>query len=156
MSKEMTLTNSEDLYLIDEQKKIRLEEWLTHNEEESVESFILHFPEDFVVQKYEANECPVEFLSHHIDVLKSKLPVSVYFERAGITPAKIVDKLANLMESKDEGIALKTLNLIIKLKYPEEKPMRVNPTQININNFDNDERKELMNRVIENMRVLND
>lgn len=150
--KEIVTTNQDDLYMIDEDKKRRLSAWMALTEEDEVKSFSSAFPEDSVVKEWREGG-DLEKLQNHIAIVKSHLPVNAYFEKYGITSDKIVGRLGMLLDSADPNVLLRTITMCIKLKWPEEKVARINPTQINIVGSD-EERTALLDEVMKKVRMI--
>ena len=152
-------TNSNDAYLLSPEHSQRVESWLKKCQKtptKELELFIDTFPEDGDVINYlESGKSSQSLgrLNQHISIIKSRVPLTLYFDLNGLTNDKLTKTLAKLVDSQNEETSLRAINTVFKLKFPEEKAIRITPTQKNVYNIktDDKDRKELIKGILEKL-----
>jgi hypothetical protein len=166
-NKVTVLTNSQDQYLLDEEKALAVGQWMRDcltaaeakgalgspglMESVKIESFCEAFPYDSHVIEYRQNNGAYYYnrLLFHISIVEKQIPVATLFDLYGMTSDKLLTRLASHVDSTTELTSLRAIELALKYKYPTEKPIRVKNIQNNTLTVTDDKQKqELMERIL--------
>ena len=151
--KQLIHTTAEDQFLEDPEKAIKVTQWIADSLEdeptEYIDKFVKIFPDELVVSQYLNREATYDRLFIHVQAVRSRLPMKVYLNVHGVTDSYIVRRLKFWADAEDGEISLKALNALIKLRYQNERALRVNLKQTNIYQAKEDEheKEDLVERI---------
>jgi len=153
--KELVHTTAEDQFLEDPEKAQKVMDWIADSLDdeptEYIDKFVKLFPDELIVSQYLEREVTFDRLFVHVQVVRSRLPMKVYLNAHGITDSYIVKRLKHWADASDGEISLKALNILIKLRYQNERALRINLKQTNIYQAKEDEyaKEDLVDRIFE-------
>jgi hypothetical protein len=111
-----------------------------------VDRFKEMFPNDEKVLEHEKRQTDMSAkeLQLHIEAIESGLPVTRFMDDEGLTTDLMVRRMKQIIDNGDDGDALKAIRIALKLRFPDEKPIRINPTQVNNITIQGEGEKERM------------
>ena len=156
--KQLVHTTPEDQFLEDPEKALKVTQWIADSLDdeptEYIDKFVKLFPDELIVSQYLNTEVNFDRLFIHVQAVRSRLPMKVYLDVHGVTDSYLVEKYKHWADSTDGEISLKALNALVKLRYQNERALRVNLKQTNIFEAKEDEfaKEDLVERIFDKLQ----